>query len=62
MASADEKSTAEESRAALDANLARQREIALGKRIVNTQGPESIGLADEMYQKAKDDDALGWMA
>jgi hypothetical protein len=51
-----------EAGAALAINLARQREIAAGKRVVNTQGRESIALADEKYQKAEDEDALGWMA
>lgn len=59
-ASADEKARPQESRAALDANLARQRAIALGKRVVNTQGRESIALADEKYQTAPDDG--NWMA
>jgi hypothetical protein len=45
---------------ALAQNLARQREIALGKRVVNTQGPESIALADEKYRKPEDDG--NWMA
>jgi hypothetical protein len=52
---------AEEARAALNANLARQREIAMGKRLVNTQGPASISLADEKYQKPEDDEG-NWMA
>jgi hypothetical protein len=61
-ASADEKARPQESRAALDANLARQRAIALGKRLVNTQGPESIALADVKYAKREDDEVQGWMA
>lgn len=51
-----------EARAALDQNLARQRGIAAGKRPVNTQGPASIALADEKYQKPEDDEVQGWMA
>lgn len=51
-----------EARAALNDNLARQRQIALGKRVVNTQGCDSIALSDEKYQKAEDDEVQGWMA
>lgn len=51
-----------EAGAALALNLARQREIALGKRLVNTQGPESIALADVKYAKHEDDETQGWMA
>lgn len=52
---------ATEARAALDMNLARQRAIALGKRVVNTQGRDSIALTDAKHQSAADD-AAGWMA
>lgn len=51
-----------EARAALDENLARQREIALGKRIVNTQAPLSVAMADEKYRQPEDDEVQGWMA
>ncbi len=50
-----------EAGAALALNLARQREAAVGKRAVNTQGPAAIALADEKY-KTDDGDATGWMA
>lgn len=52
----------EEAGAALAQNLARQRAIALGKRVVNTQGPASIALADEKYRKPDEDEVQGWMA
>jgi hypothetical protein len=52
----------EEAGAALAINLNRQRQIADGLRVVNTQGRESIALADAKYQKAEDEDVPGWMA
>lgn len=51
-----------EAGAALDLNLAKQRDLALGKRVVNTQGPAAIALADEKYKKPEDEDVPGWMA
>jgi len=60
MASADEKAPAQTG-TALSLNLARQREVALGKRVVNTQGHEAIASADEKYLKAEDEDVPGWL-
>lgn len=45
-----------EARAALNRNLARQQEIALGKRVANTQAQDSIRMADEQEEQQ------GWMA
>jgi hypothetical protein len=50
-----------EARAALDLNLARQREVAGGKRDVNTQGRDSIALSDEKNTKPELDDQPGWL-
>lgn len=58
----EESLPAKEAGTALADNLARQRAIALGKRLVNTQGPESIALADVKYAKREDDEVQGWMA
>ena len=51
-----------EAGATLNLNLAKQREVALGKRLVNTQGPAAIVDADEKYTKPEDEDVPGWMA
>lgn len=47
---------------ALARNLDRQRKTAEGLRVVNTQGRESIALADQKYSKPEDDEVQGWMA
>lgn len=57
LAGADEQARPIESRAALDMNLARQRDLAAGKRVVNTQGREAVALDDE-----KPDEEYGWYA
>jgi hypothetical protein len=62
MAGADEQKEPAETGTALSLNLARQRALAEGKRVVNTQGRDSVALADSKYATPEEDEVPGWMA